>query len=328
MTKRFYITKTFTKSEVTETADDDDFLGKIKGIVSTTHKDRQGDILTRNFVKGVTKNMKENTAVFYNHKTDEDPIAKILSAKTVKMEEKTKAEMLNDKDIYHYGAEVEIGISKTAEKQWILINEGILNKFSIGGYILDYEWDDDKEAFIVDTGDIFESSLVGIPANAHASLSDVLKVLRKDYLAKKIETDKKGEFDMDKDEFDSVLKKALEDQEAKFDEKIAEMEKANKPVVETEEDKLRKELEKYAEVNAKREADIARLNKELEKKEGRKTGASHDLKDPYFIKDIKMALNKGLMEFGEVMKEGDFEITFIDGNVKGIFTEDIRKGVL
>ena len=133
---------------------------------------------------------------------------------------------------------------------------------------------------------------------------------------------------MDEDELNSVLKKALDAQAAIYNEKLAALEKANEPVVETEEDKLRKELKKYEEINAKREADIARLEKEVEKKEGRKTGASHDLKDPFYINDPKMALNKGLVEFGEIMKKGEFEITLFDGDIKGMFSEDIAKGLL
>ena len=224
MTKQFYITKTFTSKDVFDTPDEDLYIGKFTGFVSTTHKDRQGDILTKNFEAGVAENLKENTAVFYNHKTSDHPVGKILVSELRKMEPKLEAEKLNDDDNNHYGVYVEIGVSKTAETEWQLIKEGILNKFSIGGYLTDFEWSDKHEAFIVDRGEIFEASVVGVPANPHASIGDVMKTLRKDYLAKLAgETDKTGEIDMNEEELKSFIKSALDEQAASFNEQLSKL---------------------------------------------------------------------------------------------------------
>ena len=342
MGKEFYITKTFQLSDVrkAEGEEAEKFLGTVRGYISTTHKDDQGDILTKNFVRGITKTLKDYTSVFDNHKTGEDPIAVMIDIKLKKMEEKEEEDMLTEKDTHHYGAFATIGISKTVPKKWMLIQEGILNKFSIGGYLTDFTYDEEKDAFIVDKGKIMEASLVGVPANNHAGLTDVLKTLRKDYKQNRLKVTK----NMDNDEYTAIIKEALAKQAletakqldefksnlvAEQDEKLAqEKALAEKQELEDEMANLKKLTEESELVNKALAEEIAGY------KEGRKTGVSHAVGksgaiDEYFIDDPLLALHKGFRDFGSIMKsEEPFRITLVPSEVKGRFTKYIRSNHL
>ena len=101
MRKEFCIYKAFAITDVKDSSSDDtQWLGTVTGLVATTHKDLQGDILTHNFIKGTTKDLGTNRTVFYNHRSEQDPIAKVLDAKTKRLEEKSSSEMLDEKDTH------------------------------------------------------------------------------------------------------------------------------------------------------------------------------------------------------------------------------------
>ncbi len=322
MRKEFCIYKAFAITDVKDSSSDDtQWLGTVTGLVATTHKDLQGDILTHNFIKGTTKDLGTNRTVFYNHRSEQDPIAKVLDAKTKRLEEKSSSEMLDEKDTHHYGTSITIGFSKTAETQYQLVKEGILDKFSIGGFLLEYEFDEDKDAYIVDKGLVLEVSVVGIPANPKAEITDVFKQLRKDYQSKQ-----KVNKDMEKNDiedlFSKMLAKALANQKAEFEAESAE--KVEKDVQKSEKDSLKTEIEKQ---EAKL-TEIVQKNKELEEalaKKGRKTGKSHNTDDdPYFLEDEKMALYKGLKDFGDILAAGEpFKLELLPSTIQGRF-KDIR----
>lgn len=341
MAKEFYITKTFQLSDVKKAEGDEaeKFLGTIKGFVSTTHKDDQGDILTKGFVRDVTKTLKQYTSVFKNHDTIQDPIGKIISVTLKRMEDKSEDERLDEKDTSHFGAYATIGISKTAEKEWVLIQEGVYNKFSIGGYLADFTYDEDKDAFIVSSGKIMEASIVGIPANNHASLTDVLKTLRKGYKR----THKKVNKNMDEKDYETILQKALE---ASRQDTANELAKFKSDLVKAQEDKVAKELALAEKTNF--ETEIAKYKALAEEKEvankalaeqiaksstGRKTQFSHstnivkggDIEDEFFANDPVMALHKSFMDFGGIMKsEEPFRIKLIPSEIRGRFSKYIR----
>ncbi len=342
MGKEFYITKTFHLSNVkkAEGEDAEKFLGIVKGYVSTTHKDDQGDILTKNFVRGITKTLKEYTTVFINHDTLADPIGLMKDIKLKKLEEKAEEDMIDEKDTHHYGAFATIGISKTVPEKWILIQEGILNKFSIGGYLTDYTYDEDKDAFIVDSGKIMEASIVGIAANNHAGLTNVLKTLRKGYKKNRLKVTK----NMDNDEYKAIIKEALAKQAV---ETAKQLEEFKSDLVTEQEKKLAQEktlaekteledsIEKYKKLAEEREEANKALAQEIaDSKAGRKTGASHyvnkaGVKDEYFIDDPLLALHKGFKDFGAIMKsEEPFRISLVPSEIKGRFTKYIRSNHL
>jgi len=67
------------------------------------------------------------------------------------------------------GLWVEAKISKTVEREWELIKEGVLRNFSFGFTILK-SYDDSLGRRVIEELDLWEVSIVGIPANAEAAI--------------------------------------------------------------------------------------------------------------------------------------------------------------
>ena len=134
----------------------------IRGYASVSTLDRQNEVIALSALEDAKNHLLENFTVFYEHKHSEFPIGKVVDAK------------IDDK-----GLLVEVELSTTADKIWTLIQEGILHCFSIGGRVLEA-----KEVKNEDTGkahteitkiELFEVSIVGLPANAEAQFELVSK---------------------------------------------------------------------------------------------------------------------------------------------------------
>jgi HK97 family phage prohead protease len=147
---------------------DNKWLGTLTGFASTNDLDRHGDIIVSDVLKDGAKSLSENTTVFFNHEHREKPIGKILGS-----------EFRQNGDFS--GIHVSVGISKTAGEIWTLIEEEVLNKFSIGMRILDYEFKETDEdvLFYITDAEIVELSVVGLPANPNASIDGFGKMLTK-----------------------------------------------------------------------------------------------------------------------------------------------------
>src|SRR3990172_13167261 len=96
----------------------------VEGFAATSDFDLQEDIITQQAIEASAKDLIENSTVLHNHNADE-AIGKV---------EKSEAR--------EGGLWLKIFISKTAPDIWQKITEGVLNKFSIRGKILDAkkEW--------------------------------------------------------------------------------------------------------------------------------------------------------------------------------------------
>ena len=117
----------------------DKFLGYITGFAATNHLDRSEDIITEEALLEGSKSLAENTTVFLNHDWNSYtylPIGKIMESKYIQSDGTA-------------GIMIKVGISKTAPNIWTLIEEGILNRFSVGGYITDYEVEKNSEGVYV-----------------------------------------------------------------------------------------------------------------------------------------------------------------------------------
>ena len=144
--------------------DDELFLGYIEGLAATDDRDRDNDIITEPVLDKGAKSLKESHAVFLNHDWQGLPVGKVMKSVLEKTDSQT-------------GIKVKVGISNTASKVVSLIEEGILNKFSIGGFLLDYDVkkvNDVWVGFIKDM-EIVEVSVVGVPANPSAEFSVAMK---------------------------------------------------------------------------------------------------------------------------------------------------------
>ncbi len=316
MTEQFYLTKSIDPTKIEKASDDDtQFLGYATIDVATTHKDRVNDTLTKGFITDSVKQLMENNSVFLNHKTMDDPVAKVVSGSVIPLQDG------------EYSARIKVGFSKTAVKQWTLVQEGILNKASIGFYLADdgYDYDEETDTLVIDKGYVVEFSFVGVPANGKASLIDVSKKLKALFIEKKEKQNKNiGENDMDDEKIKALLDGALAKAMESFDEKLKAQTDEHTEALDTQASDFEKALEAEKEKTAKLAEEAKLFEAELEKANasGRKTGKDLDNenKDPYFLLDEDMALKKGFFDFGEIIKSGDdFVITLLPSNDYDVF---------
>jgi HK97 family phage prohead protease len=170
--KEFYFNVDFTKSG----RQNKDFF--VEGYAATTDLDRQGDIIVMKALEEAAPKLIANGhTVFFNH----DYNRCIGRLDSVSVDEK--------------GLKVHIYVSEWEEELRKKIEEGIINKFSIGGRVLAGERLTPSEAVrqypdikakpahpvnVIQKMELFEVSIVGLPANAsaefmHKSLSQALK---------------------------------------------------------------------------------------------------------------------------------------------------------
>jgi HK97 family phage prohead protease len=126
----------------------------VEGYGSTSDLDTQDNIVTKEAIAmGATSLQKYNTLLF-NHDVDR-PIGVIALAEA------------QDTNLF-----IKCAISKTEPKIWNQIKDGTLSKFSIRGRILDFDLLTDeitkKEVLMIKAMELYEVSLVTIPANPHA----------------------------------------------------------------------------------------------------------------------------------------------------------------
>jgi HK97 family phage prohead protease len=128
---------------------------KIAGMASTNDVDRMGDIiLSEAWTKGGLNNFKKNPIVLYNHNFYK-PIGKVTSLQ------------VTDK-----GLAVEANISKAAADNVVdLIKEGVLGTFSVGFRVRDADYKEETDGFVIKDAELFEISVVTIPANQEATFS-------------------------------------------------------------------------------------------------------------------------------------------------------------
>jgi HK97 family phage prohead protease len=128
----------------------------VEGYASTYDIDRQYEVITPQALqKAVDALLSTNTTVFYEHKHEQFPVGRIVDAK------------VDDKGLW-----IKVLISQTANEVWTLVQEGILNKFSIGGKVLDHYKKFDKklgrDLTYITNMELYEVSIVGLPANQYA----------------------------------------------------------------------------------------------------------------------------------------------------------------
>ncbi len=125
--------------------------------------DRQNEIITLGALVKAREDLLENNTIFYEHKHSELPIGKTIAV-----------------DIDEKGLLITVEISKApfVDSIWTLIQEGILNSFSIGGRVLESEEKRDKSGNLfneITTIELFETSVVGLPANPAAKFELISK---------------------------------------------------------------------------------------------------------------------------------------------------------
>ena len=154
----------FTKDlEVKSTKDDKRI---VIGYATTNDVDREYEVITAEAIEMAAQDLINSPTVFYEHRHSDFPVGKVIDAR-----------VKNGKMM------VEVEISKTAERVWTLLQEGILRSFSIGGRFLETKQVMDKdlgrELTHITKMELFEVSVVGLPANPNALITSVSKAISK-----------------------------------------------------------------------------------------------------------------------------------------------------
>lgn len=130
---------------------------EIEGWATTTDKDRVGDIVMPEAFSEAINNYLKTPILLYMHKKDL-PIGKVTDMKFEPNGIKIKA--------------IVTAASKFAREEVIpLIKRGILNAFSIGFIPKDGRYEPKSDSFYITKGELFEISVVTVPANPNAVFS-------------------------------------------------------------------------------------------------------------------------------------------------------------
>ena len=150
MEKIFHWTNTYKTL-----GEDDDGGVNIRGLASTNSIDRVGDTISHDAwtKSGGLDNFKNNPIILFNHNYDK-PIGKATTM-----------------DITDNGLELGARISKSAGEIKDLIKDGVLGAFSVGFRVKDAEYKEETDGFEIKDAELFEVSVVSVPANQTATFS-------------------------------------------------------------------------------------------------------------------------------------------------------------
>ncbi len=295
MTEMLYLTKRI-KNVKNSDSKDSLYALEFEIDVSTSHKDRGSDVITKDFIYKLAKDYSENTTYLLNHNLDR-PIGKILNSKAVEL------------DDGEYAVRLHVGISKEEQKIANLIRDGTLNKASIG-FIPDYKsavYDSESDTFFMYDGEGYEASSVSVPMNKQTGNIRIVKSIRDDLIAKSLKKDNEGDIDMDEEELKAIISSTVQ---TAVEKTADELKIKTAEVLEESDAKYQKMLE---EQKKSYEDKIREL--EEERKSYRQTSAMEEdnmIKDKYFLMDEKKALDASFKEIGQLFKDGDrFSIKII-----------------
>ena len=149
MQKIFNLTSTFKSVQ-----EADDGSVNIKGYASTNDTDRAGDVIKKEaWEKGGLDNFGNNPIILFNHDYNK-PIGRATSLET------------DDK-----GLKITANLSKSAGDVTNLVKEGILRAFSVGFRVKDADYMEEGDGYLIKDAELFEVSVVSVPANQAATFS-------------------------------------------------------------------------------------------------------------------------------------------------------------
>ena len=148
--KIFHWTSTFKTL-----GEDDDGSVNIKGYASTNALDRAGDVVDHDAwnKSGGLENFKTNPIILFNHDYNK-PIGRATTM-----------------DVTERGLELGARISKSAGEIKDLIKDGVLGAFSVGFRVKDADYNSETDGYKIKDAELFEVSVVSVPANQTATFS-------------------------------------------------------------------------------------------------------------------------------------------------------------
>ena len=149
MNKILHIASTFKSHE------SDDGGVMIRGMASTDHSDRVGDVIKAEaWSKGGLDQFKNNPIILFNHDYDR-PIGRATGVK-----------------VTDNGLELEAKISKAAPANVAqLVKDGVLGAFSVGFKVKDADYNEETDGLMIKDAELFEVSVVSVPCNQAATFS-------------------------------------------------------------------------------------------------------------------------------------------------------------
>ena len=149
MDKILHVASTFKSHE------NDDGSVMIRGMASTDHSDRAGDVIAAEaWTKGGLENFKNNPVILFNHDYDK-PIGRATGVNVTKN-----------------GLELEAKISKSAPAAVCeLVKDGVLGAFSVGFKVKDADYLKETDGLMIKDAELFEVSVVSVPCNQAATFS-------------------------------------------------------------------------------------------------------------------------------------------------------------
>jgi len=146
----------FTLLSTIEKGVSDDRFITVRGMASTSDVDRGGDIIAAEaWTKGGLDNFGKNPIILFQHNGNR-PIGKCTEIKVVEK-----------------GLEITAKISKS-DPVAALIEEGVITAFSVGARIRDADYVKETGGLLIKDAELYEVSVVSIPAN-HSALFSVVK---------------------------------------------------------------------------------------------------------------------------------------------------------
>lgn len=212
--------KFYSQFEVKQIGESMDEPVIITGYANTVSKDRYNDVIpSYAWNEAALENYKKNPIILAFHEHDK-PIG-------------VATELVADEK----GLKITAKISKAAQEVYQLIKDGVLRSFSVGFLLKDADYDQVSDIFVIKALELLEVSVVSVPANQD-SIFDLAKSFssEEEYLnfkksfitasnegsetqpetAGTQETSNEGEkeFNMDKTEFEQMIKSAVESAQA------------------------------------------------------------------------------------------------------------------
>ena len=146
--------KIFNLTSVFKAQSDDDGTIKIQGYASTNDTDRAGDVIEKDaWLQGGLDNFKNNPILLFNHDYN-SPIGKATGL-----------------EVTDRGLKIDGIISKSAGKIADMVKEGILGAFSVGFRVKDADYIEETDGLRIKDAELFEVSVVSVPANQSAVFS-------------------------------------------------------------------------------------------------------------------------------------------------------------
>jgi len=324
MRNKFELHTHFTKA-----VSDEEGVLRIKGYANTTTKDRMGDVIPMDAwtKSGALENFLKNPIVLAYHDHSQ-PIGKVV-----------------DYSITSKGLEIVAEISKAAGNVADLIIDEVLKTFSIGFSIKDAEYDRESDIFTIKDLELFEVSVVSVPANQDStfSVAKSLDTADLDELKTKYGTsevteavkaevaedinnktapvaEEKEELEMDKKELEALLAKTAADAATAVTAKI-EAKKAEEKAALAAETKKQEEAEKTKNIAIEAGATGAeRLMADIAKKMEDETAS---------LKDIVNTMGEELKaKSDEIEAMQRSKMTFADHKEEAIAKESAEKAYL